>query len=117
MIFSGKPESKREFIHVEDAAESSVKILDQEYANQHIILSGNQSYTINELLKMINEILKDKEIKIIFKENELDSHYEMTPYTYNPKYGKKMYPSLQRDLGQGVLQVIEEVSKEISSNK
>jgi len=109
MIFKGKAGSKREFIHVEDAAESSVKILKPEYANQHIILSGNQSMTIKELLKTIKEILSDNNIDIEFSSDESNSHYEMTPYTYNPKYGKKMYPELQRDFGQGILQVIDEI--------
>ena len=111
MIFSGKPDSKREFIHVEDAAEGSVEILKPEYANQHIILSGNQSFTINELLKMIKEIINNGNIQIEFNPDENDAHYEMTPYTFNPKYGKKMYPKLQRDFGQGVLQVIEDIYK------
>ena len=113
MIFKGKANSKREFIHVEDAAESSVKILDPEYANQHIILTGNQLFTIGELLKMIKEILNDNEIDIEFKPDEYDAHYEMTPYTFNPKYGKKLYPDLQRDFGQGILQVIEDIYKYI----
>ena len=113
MVFRGKADSKREFIHVEDAAESSVEILKPEYANQHIILSGNQSFTINELLKMIKEILNNSAIKIEFTPDEYDAHYEMTPYTFNPKYGKKMYPKLQRDFGQGILQVIEDIYKGI----
>ena len=109
MIFKGKPGSRREFIHVEDAAESSVKILKPEYANQHIILSGNHAMTIEELLKMIKEILNDNKINIEFDPDGSNAHYEMTPYTYNPKYGKKMYPELQRDFGQGLLQVIDEI--------
>jgi len=109
----GKPDSKREFIHVEDAAEGSVEILKPEYANQHIILSGNQSFTINELLKMIKEIINNGNIQIEFNPDENDAHYEMTPYTFNPKYGKKMYPKLQRDFGQGVLQIIEDLYKGI----
>ena len=109
MIFKGKADSKREFIHVEDAAESSVKILESKYANQHIILTGNQLFSIRELFMMIKEILNDKKIKIEFTSDENSTHYEMTPYTFNPKFGKKMNPALQRDFGQGILQVIEEI--------
>ncbi len=113
MVFRGKADSIREFIHVEDAAEGSVEILKPEYANQHIILSGNQSFSINELLKMIKEILNNSAIQIEFTPDEYDAHYEMTPYTFNPKYGKKLYPKLQRDFGQGVLQVIDDIYKGI----
>ena len=111
-IFKGKEDSRREFIHVEDAAESSVKILDPKFANQHIILTGNQLLSINELLNMIKEILNDDEIKIKYTPGENNSHYEMTPYTFNPKYGKKMYPEQQRDLGQGILQMIETIHRD-----
>ena len=117
MIFKGKADSKREFIHVEDAAESSVKILEPKYANQHIILTGNQLFSIRELLKMIKEILNDNKIQIEFTPDENDTHYEMTPYTFNPKYGKKLYPELQRDFGQGILQVIEDIYRDIHSEE
>ena len=113
MIFKGKADSRREFIHVEDAAESSVKILDPKFANQHIILTGNQLLSINELLNMIKEILNDDEIQIKYTPGENNSHYEMTPYTFNPKYGKRLYPEQQRDLGQGILQMIETIHRGI----
>ena len=64
MLFKGKANSIREFIHVKDAAECSVEILKPDYANQHIVLTGNQLMTIEELLKMIAEILNDKDIII-----------------------------------------------------
>ena len=113
MVFKGKENSKREFIHIEDAAECSVEILKPEYANKHIILSGYQSFTIGELLKMIKEILNNNDIQIKYTPDDYDAHYEMTPYTFNPKYGKKMYPKLQRDFGQGLLQLIEDIYKGI----
>ena len=62
---------------------------------------------------MIKEILNDDEIQIKYTPGENNSHYEMTPYTFNPKYGKKMYPEQQRDLGQGILQMIETIHRDI----
>jgi|TARA_Y100000310_G_scaffold329216_1_gene398628 UDP-glucose 4-epimerase len=113
MTFKGKADSIREFIHVEDAAECSVEILKPDYANQHIVLTGHQLMTIEELLKMITEILDDKDIQIEYNSDLADAHYEMSPYTFNPKYGKKMVPYLHIDFGQGLLEVIEESYKEL----
>ena len=92
-------------------------MLDHEYANQHFILTGNQLHSINDLLNMIKEILNDDEIKIKFRPGENNSHYEITPYTFNPKYGKKIYPEQQRDLGQGILQMIETIHRDIHTDK
>ena len=62
---------------------------------------------------MIKEILNDNKIQIECTPDENDTHYEMTPYTFNPKFGKKMNPELQRDFGQGILQVIEDIYRHI----
>tara|TARA_B100000315_G_scaffold218401_1_gene219700 strand:- start:167 stop:961 length:795 start_codon:yes stop_codon:yes gene_type:complete len=113
MTFRGKADSIREFIHVEDAAECSVEIMKPDYANQHIVLTGRQLMTIEELLKMIAEILNDKDIKIEYNPEMADAHYEMSPYTFSPKYGKKMSPHLHIDFGQGLLEVIEESYKKL----
>ena len=113
LIFKGRPNALREFIHVEDAAECSVEILKPQYANQHIIFSGNQLRSIDQLLIMIKEIMNDNDIEIEYDAKASDAHYEMTPYKFSPKYGKKMSPHLHRDFGQGLLQVIEEVHKNL----
>ena len=38
IVYDGNPESMREYIHVTDAARPSVQILEDAYANRHIIL-------------------------------------------------------------------------------
>ena len=54
--FQGDPESQREFINVEDAAECTAKILNNGDTNKHITITGHQSITIQNLFKMICEI-------------------------------------------------------------
>ena len=108
---TGKP--IREFIHVEDAAEDTVKILSEDYENEHIILTGQQIYKIVDLLSMIKEIIQDKSIKINCNNDYPNVHYTMTPYTFNPKYGKKIFPEKHIDFGQGLLQIIEEIHKSL----
>ena len=107
--YNGSHNSLREYIHVEDAALCSLKILEPEYANKNIILTGHQSMRISDLFKMISEILR-KEIKIEYNVDSETLHYEITPYSYNPKIGKKMTLPLHIDLGQGLLKIIEELS-------
>ena len=111
MIFNGKPNSLREFIHVEDAALSTIKILNNDYINMNLTITGQQSLKIKDLLNLIKEILNDDKIKIDFENNSKNSHYELTPYSYKYNYSKKMYPELSIDLGDGLINIIEEIKK------
>ena len=113
MLFKGDQNAIREFIHVEDAADATVNILNKKFNNEHIILTGQQIYKILDLLNMIKEIIQDKKINIRCDNNLQNVHYTMTPYTFNPKYGKKISPEKQIDFGQGLLQIIEEVHNKI----
>ena len=89
ITYGGSSTALREYIHVEDAAHSSVKILRPEYANEHIVLTGHQPMRVGDLLKMIGEMLNE-ELELEFELNPDYSHYEITPYSFNPKIGKKL---------------------------
>jgi len=49
--------------------------------------------------------------EFVFEQSTSRDHYEITPYSFGPKIGKKLAPPLHVDLGQGVLRVIEEIHK------
>ncbi len=51
-----------------------------------------------------------------FVESELSGHYVRTPYAYQPKLGRKYVPPMHVDLGQGLLQLIEEVRNSLSKD-
>jgi UDP-glucose 4-epimerase len=105
--YYGSPEALREYVHVEDAARSSVQILEPQYANEHIVLTGPQPMRVGDLMRMIKEMLN---MDLDFEWGTGGSaHYEITPYTFNPTIGKKLSAPLHVDLGQGVLRVIEEL--------
>lgn len=106
--FNGKSDALREYIHVLDAASISVDILNNKYKNKHVILSGNQSTKIKDLITMIKNILNNNKIKVTYK-NTKNSHYHMTPYSYNPRFGIKLSSNPSIDLGQGLLEIINEI--------
>ena len=113
ITYSGAPDALREYIHVEDAALSSVEILKPEYANQNIVLTGNQPMTVGNVLNMIAEML-GKEIKFVFENDESNTHYMITPYSFSPRLGKKIMPPVQFDFGQGMLRIIEDLHRELN---
>lgn len=114
ITYYGTPDALREYIHVEDAALSSVKILKDDYKNQNIVLTGNQPMAIKNVLNMIAEMI-GKKIKFIFKNDTSNTHYMITPYSFSPRLGKKLIPPMQIDLGQGVLRIIESMHGELNA--
>jgi len=106
----GDGEELREYIHVEDAARCSVDILSKEFENEYVIITGYQQMKIKNVMKMINEML-DNKIELEFMPANSNLHYEITPYSFNPKIAKKYVSKYYLDIGQGLLQCLEEAYK------
>jgi len=111
--YEGDGEELREYIHAVDAAKLSVDIIeDSKYENQNIILTGTEKFKRIELITMINEIMGNKlEIKKILSNNV--GHYKITPYSYHPTVAKKLVANPFIDLGQGLLDCIQEINREL----
>jgi len=106
--YSGTGEERREYIHVKDAARLSVEALAPDYANQCLTLTGTQILNSKDLLRMIQEILGG-EVEITFNpEQRNPEHYEMTPYRFTPRVARKLVPNVFVDIGQGILDLVEE---------
>ena len=114
--YSGSGKERREYIHVRDAAKLSIKILEDKHKNQALNLTGQQVLVSSELIDMIFEIVgKEKNVNFIDRNFNPD-HYLMTPYRYTPKGAKKIMPESFIDLGEGILEVIEEIHKELKKS-
>jgi UDP-glucose 4-epimerase len=109
--YQGSSEAMREYIHVEDAARASINVMGDDFLNQHVVITGQEPMRVLDLLKMLAEILSLPQTATKFMEEEHDGHYIRTPYTYQPKLGRKYVPPIHVDLGQGLLQLIYEVQK------
>jgi len=109
----GDGEEVRDYIHVKDAAKASVEILTSEFVNSHIMIKGLQTIKVNELLLMINEIMGNN-IKINYsKKAHYEGHYQLTPYSFRPRVAEKYLLNTYHDLGQGLLDTIYDIYKEI----
>jgi UDP-glucose 4-epimerase len=107
--YLGTGEERREYIHVIDAARLSVEALAPDYATQRLTLTGTQILNSGELLRMIQEILGGK-VEITFSpEQSNPEHYELTPYRFTPRKARKIVPNVFVDIGQGILDLVEEV--------
>jgi UDP-glucose 4-epimerase len=112
--YEGNVDSVREYIHVEDAARASVIALSDEFKNQHVVLTGHEPMKVLDLLKMLAEILDIKK-EIEFEDLPYAGHYVRTPYAYQTKIGRKFIPPMHVDLGQGLLQLIDEIKSSLNN--
>ena len=110
--YHGTGDEIREYIHVKDAAQNSVKILEPEFENQNVILTGTETMKYHELLEMIQEMLEDK-VTIEITPSARKAHYKITPYNFSPKLGKKMVNNPHIDMGQGLLLCMADVFEKI----
>ena len=112
ITYYGAPTALREYVHVEDAATATLSILGEEFTNENIIIAGNQPMRVGDLFKMMGEML-GRELRIEFQDDPNSGHYQITPYAFMPRVGKKLVPPLTVDLGQGILRVMEEVHQNL----
>jgi len=110
--YQGSPDSMREYIHVEDAAIASVEALNDNFCNESIVLTGQEPMRVLDMLEMLAEILGLSDA-VKFKAGGQLGHYVRTPYAYQPKLGRKYLPPCHVDLGQGLIQLIDEIRNKI----
>jgi UDP-glucose 4-epimerase len=118
ITLNGTGEEVREYVHVKDAARSSVHILSDEYKNDHVVITGHHPMRYRDLLTMIREIIgRDIEIEILSVDpkdaKHGDSgHFLITPYSFRPKIAKKLVNNPYLDMGQGLLDCLESLYEE-----
>ena len=112
ITYKGSGDAMREYIHVEDAARMSVQILAPEFANRHMILTGQERLRIKNVMTMISEILPWP-VELHFDEANAVHHYEITPYAFQPRVGRKLVLNEHVDLGQGILDCLREIHQDL----
>ncbi|MBM3851875.1 MAG: NAD(P)-dependent oxidoreductase [Verrucomicrobia bacterium] len=116
-------EEVREYVHVRDAAQLCVRVLADEFKNQHLVLTGHNPMHFIDLLKMIREIVgQDVQIDLEGRDQtdprqSASGHYEITPYAFRPKTAKKLVNNPYLDMGQGLIECLEEIYHENQTRK
>jgi UDP-glucose 4-epimerase len=113
ITYHGSGEAIREYIHVEDAARMSVQILAPEFANRHLILTGQEKLRARDVMTMISEIMPWP-VALHFDEANPVHHYQITPYAFQPRIGRKLVLNEHVDLGQGLLDCLREIHQQIN---
>lgn len=114
--YKGEGDEQREYIHVYDAAQSSVEILSPEFENQNVVLTGIERMRYIELLHMVQEIMCGK-VELDITPATRSAHYKITPYSFSPKLGRKLVNNPYVDFGQGVLDCINELHAQMCDSE
>jgi UDP-glucose 4-epimerase len=114
--YPGDGSELREYIHASDCARLSIEALADRYRNERVVLTGHHAIRVSDLFMMVNEILGGS-IRIEYSSNtkrskSIEPHYRITPYSYSPKIAKKLVNHYYLDLGQGLLECIDELRQE-----
>lgn len=97
----------REYIHASDAAKLSVDVIEsEEYANMHVILTGNERLRRVDLFDMIKEMLNGAVEVELMEQSGHAHHYKFTPYSFDPSVSRKLVSNPHIDMGQGILECI-----------
>lgn len=114
LAYTGGPDDIREYIHVEDAAALSVDALEASYEGKHVLLTGPSATRAGDLFTMFQEIL-GRPVAVEYRQAEGpgSGHYAVTPYAYTPKPGRKLVTTNYVDMGQGLLRMVEDISREL----
>lgn len=111
---SGDGEEIREYIHAADVAKLALQVIENdEFINEHIILTGVERMHRKELFEMINEMLGNK-LNINLINDGYHNHYKTTPYSFHPTRSKKLIANPYIDMGQGILECMKDI--EISND-
>ncbi|MGH8670853.1 MAG: hypothetical protein ACREUA_02295, partial [Burkholderiales bacterium] len=89
-----------------------VQILDEAFANRHVILTGQERMQVKNLMKMVSEMIPGG-AELHFENKHMDGHYVMTPYAFHPKLGHKLVANDYVDLGQGLLDCLAEIHERL----
>ena len=111
IIYLGNKKAVRKYINVFDAAKACVEILKSRYENKCVVLTGQKSIKISELLKFLAKILNINS-KIIFKDEKGNTgHYIKTPNLYEAKKGRGLLLRSRINFHDGLLSLIQDIKK------
>ena len=109
LTYEGSGNEMRKYIHVADCAAAAVDILQPNHENQIVHLTGHDRMTTRDMLQKIAEIVGG-DVTLELNSGSLEGHYLRTPYSYNPKLGRKMIRPSYIDIGLGLLDLMHHVS-------
>ena len=112
--YKGSGDEVRSYLHVEDAADLFVDLLEDKFCNKYVIINGKEKYTGKEFVNLLTDLFDGSinESLIKYQGDKRPGHYNATPFNYIPRRSQHIYKNSYIDLGQGILDLAYHLKKD-----
>ena len=110
-MYSGSNKAKRRLIHVNDAVNASIQVINKKYNYKNVLITGSKLIKISSLLNKLGKIFEIKK-KPVYAYNPNRGHYDVTPYNYKPKKDLKLYVNSKFNLKKSIEEIRGEIVNE-----
>jgi UDP-glucose 4-epimerase len=114
VLHNGTGEEERQYLYVEDVVKAAIDSIDGIYNKKKIILLGNESVTISELMDKIIFQINGK-IQKIFKNDEYNIHYKLSPFHNKPNGAINFNFESPTLIHAGLKESIKSIQKELAN--
>jgi len=99
-------------INLEDVKVKRAMVAETESIGS-LVASNSKGGVIGDMVGNIELSFFEKDLKIKSSPNKSQAHYDYTPYSFSPKIGYKLTDHLYLDMGQGLLECLQEIQREV----
>ena len=109
LIYKGKKNAARSYIHITDVAKACVQIIDKKYNNKYTTITGNKYIKINKIFNLLSNYFKIPKKKIKFLNEKYTGHYNIKPTTFKSRIGRNLIIKKQKNFKESLLKLINEI--------
>ena len=106
LIYGGSKRATRKYIHVEDAANACVEVIQKKYKNKYLTITGKRTVKVKDLINILAKLLKISRNKIKYLNNKNAGHYDIKPTPFKPRIGKNIKMNKEKDFKKSLMDLI-----------
>jgi UDP-glucose 4-epimerase len=106
LIYEGSKRAARKYIHVEDATNACVEVIQKKYKNKYLTITGKRTVKVKNLINILAKRLKISRNKIKYLNNKNAGHYDIKPTPFKPRIGKNIKINKEKDFKKSLMDLI-----------
>jgi len=115
LIYGGSKRAARKYIHVKDAVNACITVIQKKYKNKYLTITGKHLLKIKNVMNMLAKHLNISKDKIMYLNHKNVGHYDINPTTFVPRLGKHLKSTKENNFKQNLKDLTEELKKNNNS--